>query len=91
MEAIQIASDELEYRVHLQDLGWTDWAKGGTFMGTTGQARRLEAIEFRSSRQMAVEGHVEQIGWQGEQRGTNVSVGSTGKGLRLEAFKFRFI
>ena len=91
MEAIQLMSSEVEYRVHLQDIGWMNWVKGGTFIGTTGESRRLEAIEFDSKREMIVDGHVQDIGWQGEQRGKNIVIGTTGQSKRLEAFRFRFV
>ena len=54
MEAIEIKlSDDLTkkydiyYRVHVQSLGWMDWVKNGEMAGTTGQARRMEAIEIK--------------------------------------------
>jgi hypothetical protein len=37
----------LEYRVHVQNIGWQEWKKLGQMAGTTGQSLRLEAIEFR--------------------------------------------
>ena len=79
MEAIQLMSDEVEYRVHLQDIGWTEWVLGGTFIGTTGEARRLEAIEFRSPKVMIAEGHIQDIGWQGERKGIYIGIGTTGR------------
>ena len=32
------------YKVHLQDIGWTDWVREGEVPGTTGQSRRLQAF-----------------------------------------------
>ena len=37
----------IEYRCHLQDIGWTGWVRDGAVCGTTGQARRMEALEVR--------------------------------------------
>ena len=31
----------------MQDIGWQDWIKDGQLSKTTGEARRLEAIEIR--------------------------------------------
>lgn len=48
IEAIKIDVDApLEYRVHAQDVGWSQWQKIGTWIGTKGQSKRIEAIEFR--------------------------------------------
>ena len=33
------------YRVHSQDYGWLGWAKDGDPAGTTGLAKRAEAVE----------------------------------------------
>ena len=63
---------------------------GGTFIGTTGEARRLEAIEFRSPKVMIAEGHIQDIGWQGERKGIYIGIGTTGEARRLEAFRFKF-
>lgn len=35
------------YRVHVQDIGWTEWKKNGETAGTTGQGKRIEAIEIK--------------------------------------------
>jgi N-acetylmuramoyl-L-alanine amidase len=35
------------YRVHIQDIGWTEWKKNGETAGTTGQSKRIEAIEIK--------------------------------------------
>lgn len=48
IEAIKIVVDApIEYRVHAQDVGWSQWQKIGTWIGTKGQSKRIEAIEFR--------------------------------------------
>lgn len=38
---------KLQYRVHLQNYGWTSWTTEGRVAGTTGQSRNLEAIQLR--------------------------------------------
>ena len=48
LEAVRIDVDApLEYRVHVQDIGWQDWTKVGNWAGTKGQSKRIEAIQFR--------------------------------------------
>ena len=91
IEAIQIMASDIEYRVHQQDIGWSDWVQGNNIAGITGESKRIEAIEFLSGRPIAVEGHVQDLGWQGERQGNYVGIGTVGESKRLEAFKFRFL
>jgi hypothetical protein len=55
MEALQITTSGqfgVYYRGHMQGIGWGNWTSSGetslfgSYIGTTGQARRLEAVEF---------------------------------------------
>ena len=34
------------YRVHVQKHGWMPWVKNGELAGTTGQKKRIEAIQI---------------------------------------------
>lgn len=36
----------LKYRVHMQGIGWGNWTTNGTIAGTTGQKRRIEAVQI---------------------------------------------
>ena len=52
MEAIIIdlvnAPDyDVMYRVRGEGYGWTEWKTGGQIAGTTGQGKRMEAIEIK--------------------------------------------
>ena len=54
IEAVQIqltgslAKDYIiEYRAHVQNIGWMNWVRDNAVAGTTGQGLRMEAIEFR--------------------------------------------
>ena len=33
-------------RVHVQDIGWQNWVRNGRIAGTTGQSKRIEAIQI---------------------------------------------
>lgn len=90
-----IASD-LEYRAHIQNDGWGSWTTAGNTVGAAGSGKRIEALQFRlrSGSALAAEweiwsrAHVENQGWLAW---TNDSpIGSTGHGLRLEAFEIKF-
>ena len=38
---------QIMYQVHIQKKGWMDWVSNGTIAGTTGQSKRIEAIEIK--------------------------------------------
>ena len=37
----------IQYRAHVQDIGWMSWVSDGQTAGTVGQSRRIEALEIR--------------------------------------------
>ena len=39
---------DVVYRVHMQGKGWGPWVKNGQTAGTTGEGRRIEAIQIRA-------------------------------------------
>ena len=43
----------IQYRVHRQTYGWTDWTTSGQPAGTTGQGKRLEAMQIRLTGELA--------------------------------------
>ncbi len=43
-------SASVRYQVHLQDRGWVNTVYDGNIGGTTGEARRMEAIAIALSR-----------------------------------------
>jgi len=43
----QAANYKLSYKVHVQNLGWTDWVSDGEVAGTTGQSLRIEAVMIK--------------------------------------------
>ena len=51
LEAIKLSTvdsgSKLEYRVHIQDIGWQEWKTQGQVAGTEGQSKRIEAIQIR--------------------------------------------
>lgn len=97
---------DIYYKVHVQDIGWMNWCKNGQIAGTEGQSKRIEAMQIvcvakgsgapTIGTDTAVRGpslsyqsHVENIGWQSPVPEGSVS-GTSGQGLRVEAFKINF-
>ncbi|MFH5835255.1 bacterial Ig-like domain-containing protein [Proteiniclasticum sp. C24MP] len=78
------------YRTHVQSYGWQDFVSDGMLSGTTGKAKRLEAIEIRTEGNenlgIKYSTHVEKIGWQNYVENGALS-GTEGRALRLEAIK----
>ena len=88
------------YRVHVQNIGWMGWASDGELAGTAGMGLRMECIEVRlvadgqnapqkgeafRDEGITSSAHVQSIGWQSIVQGKRVMLGSTGRGLRVEA------
>lgn len=71
----------------MQDKGWSDWAKNGETAGTTGESRRIEAIEIKSNKNLVAQEHIQDVGWMPISKGKEIRIGTEGKSLRLEAFK----
>ena len=90
------------YRAHVQNIGWMGWAKDGELAGTAGLGLRMECVEIRLVREgeqapqggeafrdegLSTSAHVQNIGWTNTNSGKNVTLGTTGRGLRVEAFR----
>ena len=87
----------IEYRSHIQNLGWeTTWKKNGEQSGTTGKGLRLEAIEIRLTGEMAnyydiyYRVHSQNVGWLGWTK-NGASAGTSGYGYRVEAIEIKLV
>ena len=82
---------ELSYRVHVQTYGWQNFKKTGEMAGTSGQSKRLEAIELSVGESTYAGGiryrtHVQTYGWQ-DWVSNGAMSGTSGKAKRLEAIQ----
>ena len=77
------------YRTHVENIGWMNSVKDGTLSGTTGEAKRMEAIEINleSSLSGSVEyiTYIENYAWETKYKKDGELSGTEGKALRLEA------
>ena len=83
------AAPAIEYRTHVQNVGWQSFVADGAVSGTAGKSLRLEAIEINAITDIYELGvkyktHVQNIGWQNFVADGALS-GTAGKSLRLEA------
>ena len=80
----------LEYRVHIQDYGWTEWLPAGTDAGTAGQSKRLEGIEIRLTGDLAAyynvvyRAHIQDYGDAQGWVANGALAGTTGESKRVE-------
>lgn len=80
------------YRAHVQDIGWQSWTQNGYTAGTTGQNKRIEAVNIKLSDNVSggieYQAHVENLGWQDWVSNGQLS-GTTGQKLQMEAIRIR--
>lgn len=84
------AYDYITYQANVEGLGWLSPVKDGEIVGTTGQARRMEAliIDFRGG--IKYRAHVQNIGWQNWVYAGEVA-GTVGQNLRMEAIQIEMV
>ncbi len=83
----------LTFPAYLAGTGWQPAVSSGMIAGTTGEARRLEALRFAVSGTTLTggvqgSGYVQNLGWMGW-GAPGALVGTTGRSLRLEAVRLR--
>ena len=91
---------DLWYRVKTSGKGWMGWTKNGLLAGTEGLGRALTALQVRVLTKDATHpamgkayadagltgrAHVQSVGWRAAKHGYSVTLGTTGRGLRLES------
>ncbi|WP_262061182.1 hypothetical protein [Streptomyces sp. STR69] len=80
------------YRAYVSDVGWQAPVCDGAQAGTVGQARAIEALNIAVSGVSGTgsNGYIENSGWEPNWKfadnGANLTIGTTGQLLRMEAF-----
>ena len=93
-----IAEDyaKIQYKTHVQNVGWQDFVKNDELSGTNGRSLRLEAIKIRLTGELSnrydiyYRVHAQNVGWldwakNGEESGTE------GYGFRLEGIQIMLV
>ena len=83
----------VSYQTHVQDIGWQGTKYDGDVAGTSGQSKRLEAINIclnnpQYDGNIQYQTHIENIGWQGWKSNGEMS-GTSGQSKRLEAIRIK--
>lgn len=81
---------DLQCRAHLQNIGWTEYIDASELIGTAGEERRIEAIQFIANNGLEIQYrvHVENIGWQEWKQNGEVA-GTESQSLRIEAIEIK--
>lgn len=80
-----IYEDGLKYRCHVEDIGWMDWKSNGEMSGTTGESKRLEAIQIDAPFEVEAKAHMQDMGWIDYGKITkDTIIGTVGESRRLE-------
>lgn len=103
LEAIKIKinnseySGDIEYRTHIQYIGWeTSYKKNDAISGTSNRSLRLETIQIRLTGEIAnhydvfYRVHAENYGWLGWAK-NDEKAGTSALGLRLEAIQIKLV
>lgn len=87
----------VEYQVHQEGSGWSEWFKNGAMAGVIGKSLRVEAIRWRlinvpDGEEVFLhgQGHLENIGWSGFVA-ENTICGTVGESRKLEAIQFQLV
>lgn len=86
-----VVNPQVVYSAHVESIGWQKPVTNGMLSGTTGEAKRLEAVKIELKNKpyfggIVYRSHVQNMGWQNAVSNGGVS-GTTGKALQLEAIQ----
>lgn len=84
------ASNKIEYKAMVQDVGWQPVKVNGQTAGTTGQKKRLEAlwIKYTGKGKLTFSSHIQNIGWTSDRTSGEVT-GTVDMAYRMEAIKIK--
>ena len=84
----------VEYRTHVENVGWQNYVADGSMSGTSGKSLRLEGINISLknsifSGDIEYRSHIQNIGWEKDWKKNGTMSGTSGKALRLEGIQIR--
>lgn len=87
----KITGVDLQCNAHIEDLGWTGYKDTSKeIVGTEGQGKRLEAIQFKANNglDLSYRVHMQDLGWSNWVSNEQVA-GTTGQSKRIEAIEIK--
>ena len=84
------ASNKIEYKAMIQNVGWQPVKSDGQTAGTTGQAKRLEAlwIKYTGKGKITFASHIQNIGWTTDRTSGEIT-GTVDMAYRMEAIRMK--
>lgn len=80
----------IKYRAHVEDIGWQDWVSDDEVAGTTGESKRMEAIQIDAPFEIEAQAHIGDIGWVDYGKiNKDTIIGTVGESRRLECLRFK--
>lgn len=85
---------KIDYRAHIQNIGWSGWGQDSQMIGTQGMNYRLEGININvnsrilQNTNISYQVHVQDYGWQ-DWRQNGAFAGTEGACKRLEAIRIK--
>ena len=84
----------INYRTHVQNVGWQSKVYDGSVSGTSGCSLRLEGIQISLDNPLYTGNveyrtHIQNIGWEGSWKRNGQMSGTSGRSLRLEAIQIQ--
>jgi len=92
----ELGSGDIQYKTHVQDIGWMDYVGSDQQSGTVGQCKRLEAIQIKLTGELADKYdvyycvHAQNFGWMGWAK-NDEQAGTAGYAYRLEGIKIQLV
>lgn len=83
----------VQYRGHVQTIGWQGYVKDGEMAGTSGKSYRVEALNINlinatADAKILYRTHVQSVGWQ-DWKSNGEMAGTSGLGYRVEAIEIK--
>ena len=83
----------VQYRSHVQNVGWQGYSKDGGMAGTSGRSLRVEAMNINllnapANASIIYRAHVQNVGWQ-SWKSNGQMTGTSGQALRIEALEIK--
>ncbi len=90
-------SGDLEYRSHVESIGWQEYVSSGNMTGTYGQGLRIEGLQMRLTGELAdyysveYQVHIQDYGYSQGFVSDGLTAGTTGQSRRIEALQVRIV
>ena len=97
---VSTAFGSVSYQTHVQDIGWQAPVSNGMTAGTTGRAKRVEALKINLLSQdgsplgndsISVQSHISGIGWESQPVVNGQTSGTVGQSRAIEAIKLSLL